>query len=106
MSDMSRPDAALLAEQLPGADLVARGLQAWARGEGSTVEALLIAMLPERLAALGLAVPVAAFRVPDAHLRLFALLGETYGDGAHVAYNALQRRVDKYVRVVAAGLPA
>lgn len=83
--------------ELPGEDLVAAGLRDLARGAES-VEGLLVSVAAPRLAALGVDVPN---RLPDAELRLYRLLADRYGDGAHARYNGLIRRIVSYQRAVA-----
>jgi hypothetical protein len=82
---------------LPGDDLVATGLQDLARGVVSA-EALLVSLAAPRLAYLGVAVPNP---LPDPELRLYRLLAEQHGDGAHARYNAMVRRMVSYQRAVA-----
>ena len=79
---------------LPGADLIERGLADLAGG-AATVEALLVSIGAPRLRALGLLVPT-PFEEPE--LRLYRLLSERYGAGAHSRYNALVRRVVSFQR--------
>ena len=80
--------------QLPGEDLVQRGLEDLAAGVES-VESLLVSIGAPRLAALGLPVEK-AFRSPE-H-RLYALLAAEEPASAHSRYNALVRRLVSYER--------
>ncbi len=80
---------------LPGADLVEKGLNDLAAGVES-VEALLVAIGRPRLRRLGLNVPDVAIADPD-H-RLYALLAEDDSDSAHGRYNALIRRLVSFER--------
>jgi hypothetical protein len=82
---------------LPGADLVEQGLEDLRRGL-ETVPAMLVAMASERLRELGIEVPR---DVPDARLKLYALLAEDLGNGAHSRFNALQRRLVSFLRAQA-----
>lgn len=79
---------------LPGADLVRKGVADLERGEES-VEALLVSIGAPRLARLGIVVrsPLAS---PE-H-RLYALLAREEGDDAHSRYNALVRRLVSFER--------
>lgn len=81
-------------EELPGGDLVGRGLRDLSAGR-ETEEALLVSIGATRLRQAGLAVP-AAF--PDAGRRLYALLAARFGDDAHARYNALVRRLISFER--------
>lgn len=87
-------------EELPGGDLVAKGLADLARGERGTLEALLVSIGAPRLARLGLDVPAPA---ADPERRLYELLARRHGDAAHGRYNALVRRLVAFER--AAGVP-
>ena len=82
---------------LPGADLIAQGLQDLARG-AETVESLLVSIGAPRLRALGFDVPSP---FANAELRLFELLATQFGAGAHARYNALIRRVVSFQRAAA-----
>jgi hypothetical protein len=79
---------------LPGAELVAKGVEDLAHGL-VTVEALLVSIGAPRLRPL---FPGLAPTLPDADLRLYALLKVTHGDGAHGRYNALLRRLVSFQR--------
>lgn len=81
--------------ELPGAEIVDKGVADLARGE-ETVESLLVSMAVTRLRELGVAVPSGTF--PDAEARLYARLDAGLGDGAHSRYNALRRRLVSYLR--------
>ena len=92
MPSTNKPDT-----NLPGADLVERGLNDLARGS-ETVEALLVSIAAPRLRSLGFAVPTT---FDDAELRLYRRLASEFGDGAHSRYNALIRRVVSFQRAAA-----
>jgi hypothetical protein len=79
---------------LPGADLVEKGLRDLERGTES-VESLLVSLSAPRLRTLGLVVPEPW---ADPELRLYRMLAERYGAGAHARYNALLRRVVSFQR--------
>lgn len=84
---MQRPFA-----DLPGADLVDRGVRDLAAGRVS-VEALLVSRASARLRSCGVAVEP----LPDADRELYLLLHEREGSGAHSAYNALTRRLVSFM---------
>jgi hypothetical protein len=75
---------------LPGGDLVDVGLKDLAAGRES-VDALLVASFSTRLRRLGL--PVPQHTIEDPEMRLYRLLEQSLGNGAHARYNALIRRV-------------
>jgi hypothetical protein len=79
---------------LPGAELVAKGVEDLAR-DRVTIEALLVSIGAPRLRLL---YPGLTATLPDAELRLYALLRATHGDGAHSRYNALLRRLVSFQR--------
>lgn len=79
--------------ELPGADLVAKGLRDLARGE-ETVESLLVAIAAPRLRSCGVAVP--ADTPDDAELRLYRLLRRVRPEDAYSFYNSLIRRLVSY----------
>lgn len=82
---------------LPGAELIEQGLKDLATGT-ETVESLLVSIAAPRLRTLGYVVS-AVFE--HAELRLYQLLANQYGDGAHSQYNALIRRVVSFQRAAA-----
>jgi hypothetical protein len=81
---------------LPGAELVERGIADLANGVES-VEALLVSIGRPRLSELGYELPPG---IPDAELRLYALLHAEDEDSAHGRYNALVRRLVSYERAL------
>lgn len=83
---------------LPGADLIERGLKDLGRDHESQ-EAYLVLIGAPRLRRLGIAVE-AGPSIPE-H-RLYRLLAEELGDGAHSAYNALVRRLVSFERAAEA----
>lgn len=85
---------------LPGAELVEKGLFDLREGR-PTIEALLISIGAPRLRRAGLDVPEG---LHEAEHRLYLLLGERYGDGAHSQYNALIRRLVSFERALECGL--
>lgn len=82
---------------IPGAELISQGLEDLARGV-ETVEALLVSIAAPRLRLLGYSVGD-GFAEPE--LRLYRLLAQQYGDGAHGRYNALIRRIVSFQRAAA-----
>lgn len=82
-------------DRLPGADLVAGGLEDLAAGR-ETPAALLVTMAAPRLRALGYDVPPSRATRPS-H-RLFELLSEDGEGGAHSRYNALVGRIASFAR--------
>lgn len=80
---------------LPGADLVARGIEDLSRGVES-VEALLVSIGAPRLRARA-GIDVTG-EITDPERRLYELLAETDSDSAHSRYNALIRRLVSFER--------
>ena len=81
-------------ERIPGGDLVGRGIADLSAGR-ETAEALLVSVGATRLRSLGLDLPPTASKPEH---KLYALLAEEKGDGAHSAYNALIRRLVSFER--------
>ena len=79
--------------RLPGEKLIDRGLRDLAAGVES-IEALLVSIGAPRLRRLGLSIEP----LPAPEARLYGLLADTYGDGAHSRYNALIRRLVSFER--------
>ena len=85
---------------LPGADLVASGIEALRRGE-LTVEALLVAVGARRLRDAGLEVPAPPEELPDSpELLLYAAVGAAHPCDAHSRYNGLIRRLVSFERAL------
>jgi hypothetical protein len=82
---------------LPGADLIARGLDDLGAGRESEA-ALLVAIGAPRLALLGLTIPPTPAHPEH---RLYALLAQDDTDAAHSRYNALIRRLVSFERALA-----
>jgi len=80
---------------LPGHELVSKGLADLAAGRESEAS-LLVQMAAPRLRALGFDVP-GARSGPPSHHRLYELLSED-GGGAHSRYNALIARIVSFAR--------
>jgi len=81
-------------EELPGEDLVRKGVADLERGIES-VEALLVSIGAPRLEGLGFEVPNP---IPSPELRLYELLAREDSDSAHSQYNALVRRLVSFER--------
>lgn len=81
-------------DRLPGAELVAAGVDDLRAGTES-IAALLVSMGAPRLAALGLDLPEP---LPSPELRLYELLRREDEDGAHSRYNALVRELVSFER--------
>jgi hypothetical protein len=86
---------------LPGARLVARGLEDLARAVESP-EALLVSIGAPRLRRIGLAVPST---IPFPERRLYELLARSNPDSAHSRYNALVRRLVSFERAAECASP-
>lgn len=84
-------------ERIPGAGLVARGVEDLDAGRESA-EALLVSIGAPRLRSLGIEIS-GAIASPE-HKLYLQLAGEK-GDGAHSAYNALIRRLVSFERAAA-----
>jgi hypothetical protein len=78
---------------LPGGDLIARGLDDLSHAT-ETQAALLVAIGAPRLRRLGFDVPT----IPEAEHRLYELLAEVDPDDAHSQYNALLRTLTSFER--------
>ena len=93
------PERERVPRNLPGADLVAAGIEALRRGE-LTVEALLVAVGARRLRDAGLEVP-APPELPDSpELLLYAAMGAAHPCDAHSRYNGLIRRLVSFERAL------
>ncbi len=80
---------------LPGADLLLRGIGDLTAGR-DTIEAALVSMAAPRLRQIGVEIP--SGREGDAGHRLYALLAEEDRAGAHSRYNALVGRMVSLAR--------
>lgn len=81
-------------DDLPGRELVAKGLEDLEAG-AETALALLVAIGAPRLRRLGLAVPAKNALPQDPELRLYRLLCKARGLEAYSEYNALLRRLTR-----------
>jgi len=84
----------LLDRPLPGADLVAKGLEDLHAGR-DTIEAVLVSIGRPRLERLGFDVPP---RYERPEVRLYEALAREQAEGAHSRYNALIRRLVSFER--------
>ena len=84
---------------LPGADIVATGIEDLRRGE-FTVEALLVAVGAPRLRGVGLEIPDAPGCPECPELALYAAIGEREAGNTHSRYNALIRRLVSFERAM------
>lgn len=82
-------------ENLPGGDLVEKGLRDIERDE-ETIESLLVSIAAPRLRAAGLPVPAVPEPAAAVEHRLYAMLAESEPDSAHSRYNALLRRLTSF----------
>lgn len=85
-------------DDLPGADLVSRGLRDALAGT-SSAEALLVEIAALRLRALGIAVPSSSGE-GDAEIRLYQWLGRSGVADPYGQYNSLLRRLTSFVRAL------
>lgn len=86
--------AILDATALPGGDLIESGILDLRAGRESA-ESLLVSVGASRLRAAGVDVPEA---IASPEHKLYALLAQEHGNGAHSAYNALIRRLVSFER--------
>lgn len=84
-------------ENLPGGDLVAKGLRDLVDGR-ETPEAFLVAVGAARLRRAGVDVPAGADAIDSPEHRLYELLEAHYESAAHGRYNALVRRLVSFER--------
>lgn len=83
-------------DALPAAELIRQGLLDADAGR-ETIPALLVSIGASRLERSGI---VVAHPFPKPEPRLYELLEEEHGDGAHSKYNALLRRLMSFERSV------
>lgn len=83
---------------LPGHELVAKGIEDLSNGVFDSVEALLVAVGAPRLRGLGLNLPF-TFSVSPEH-DLYFRLGLDHEDSAHSQYNACIRRLVSFERAL------
>lgn len=85
------------AKELPGAELIYRGIAELVGGKGS-VEALLVAIGSPRLRRLGFRLPEDPEMPQHPELLLYRLLLHQHGKDAHAQYNSLIRRLVSFER--------
>lgn len=83
-----------IASELPGAELVEKGIADLERG-AETIESLLVSIGAPRLERLGFTI---SGPIPSAEHRLYERLTEEDEDSAHSRYNALVRRLVSFER--------
>ncbi len=84
---------------LPGAVLVAAGIEALKRGE-ATVEALLVSVGSSRMRAAGLDIPSPPPLAHTPEIELYLAIGDEHPEDAHSRYNALIRRLVSFERAL------
>lgn len=101
MTATNRPasDRGAIPHDLPGADLVAKGIDDLSCGE-LTVEALLVAVGTPRLRNVGLDIPHLPVGPESPELQLYAAICAREADNAHSRYNALIRRLVSFERAM------
>lgn len=83
-----------IASELPGAELVEKGIADLERG-AETIESLLVSIGAPRLARLGF---IVSAPIQSAEHRLYERLAEDDEDSAHARFNALVRRLVSFER--------
>ena len=99
---MTGPETAALDRvpaALPGANLVAAGIEALRRGE-TTEEALLVLIGAWRLRAAGLDVPATPDLETSPEIALYGMIAARRPADAHSRYNALVRRLVSFERAL------
>ncbi len=84
---------------LPGADLIASGIEALQRGEPS-VEALLVMVGESRMRAAGLELPECPPLPHSPEIALYNAIGARHPTDTHSRYNALIRRLVSFERAL------
>lgn len=84
---------------LPGADLIAAGIEALKRGE-PTVEALLVTVGSSRMRVAGLDIPPPPPLEHTPEIELYLAIGRAHPRDAHSRYNALIRRLVSFERAL------
>ncbi len=79
---------------LPGSDLISKGISDLNHNL-ETVESLLVSQATAALADLGYATPTT---LADPEAKLYRLLAQKFGDGAHSKYNAYRRQLASFLR--------
>lgn len=84
---------------LPGGDLILRGISELASGDTGEY-GLLVLVASMRLSELGLKLPKRDDIVRPVNLLLYELLQRTYGTGAYSRYNALLRTLSSFIQTL------
>ena len=85
--------------QLPGANLVASGIEALKHGE-LTVEALLVCVGATRMRLAGLEIPPPPPLAQPPEIELYLAIGADHPADTHSRYNALIRRLVSFERAL------
>jgi hypothetical protein len=91
-------DESMLIE-LPGGDMILRGITELANGDTGEY-GLLVLVASMRLSKLGLKLPQRDDIERPVNLQLYKLLQGTYGIGAHSRYNALLRSLSSFIHTL------
>lgn len=87
-----------ITKDLPGHELILKGLEDLDQAQTNTTEALLIAIGRPRLLELGFSLP---YQFPASPERsLYQKLGDSHGNAAHSQYNALIRKLVSFMRAM------
>ena len=87
----------LMLSDLPGGDLILRGIEELASGDTGEY-GLVVLVASMRLRDLGLKLPQRDDIVRPVNLQLYELLQGAYGVGAYSRYNALLRSLSSFIR--------
>lgn len=82
---------------LPGAEIIQKGLKDL-EANLETSEAFLVAMARTKLKKMSVNVPIQAFDIEDAELKLYISLGDS--QNAYREYNALRNRLGRFERAL------
>ena len=91
-------DASMLIE-LPGGDLILRGIEELATGETGEY-GLLVLVASMRLTDLGLKLPQRDDIIRPVNIQLYEILQGNYGIGAYSRYNALLRSLSSFIHAL------
>ena len=100
-ANLPRADSPMktISPDLPGADLVASGIEALKRGD-VTIEALLVCVGATRMRLAGLRVPAAPQLAQPPEIELYLAIGAEHPGDTHSRYNALIRRLVSFERAL------
>jgi hypothetical protein len=96
-------DESMLIE-LPGGDLIMRGIEELASGDTGEY-GLLVLVASMRLRDLGLKLPQRDDIVRPVNLQLYELLEDAYGVGAYSRYNAMLRSLSSFIHALERAVP-